>query len=95
MATIKYLPAALEDIGRLGAFLADEEASEAATTVALLLQGVRVLQEHPLIGRPIAHDRRELLVFRGRSGYVVQYTYRPEVDEVWIAAVRHQRELDS
>lgn len=56
---------------------------------------MKVLADHPLIGRPIDANRRELLVFRGRSGYVAQYAFLPAADEVVFLAVRHQREVDS
>ena len=79
MATLRFTPAALSDLERLAAFL--------------LQSGMKVLADHPLIGRRIEGDRRELLIFRGRTGYVVQYAFRPAQDEVVFLAIRHQREL--
>ena len=60
----------------------------------MILDGLRVLATHPLIGRPIDVHRRELLIFRGRTGYLAQYTFRLAQDEVVVLAVRHQREVD-
>ncbi len=94
MASLRYLPTALEDLGRLAKFLRETQPIEAARTVSLLVEGINVLGKHPLIGRPIDEERRELVVFRGRSGYIVQYAYRVAADEVLLLAIRHQRELD-
>ncbi len=60
----------------------------------LILNGLKVLADHPLIGRPIDASRRELLVFRGRWGYFAQYAFRPADNEVVFLAIRHQREVE-
>jgi hypothetical protein len=39
-------------------------------------------------------DRRELLIFRGRTGYLAQYSVRLAADEVVVLAIRDQREVD-
>jgi plasmid stabilization system protein ParE len=95
LATLRFTPAALLDLERLAAFLRESDTVLASETVPLILNGLKVLSSHPLIGRPIDGGRRELLVFRGRSGYVAQYAFRPAADEVVALAIRHQREVDS
>jgi plasmid stabilization system protein ParE len=47
---------------------------------------------HPLIGRPVADDIRELIISRGKTGYVAQYGFDDAYDTVLILAIRHQRE---
>ncbi|WP_295482379.1 type II toxin-antitoxin system RelE/ParE family toxin [Accumulibacter sp.] len=47
---------------------------------------------HPLIGRPVECDLRELLIFRGRSDYVALYSLEEDHQAVLILATRHQRE---
>lgn len=94
MAALRFTPAALRDLERLAAFLRESDPASAAETIPLVLNGLKVLSIHPLIGRPIDMRRRELLVFRGRSGYVAQYAFRPAADEVLILAIRHQREVE-
>ena len=94
MATLRFTPAALADLERLAAFLREADPATARATIPLILDGLKVLSVHPLIGRPIDERRRELLVFRGRSGYVAQYAFLHAVDEVLILAVRHQREIE-
>jgi plasmid stabilization system protein ParE len=94
LASLRITPAALRDFERLAAFLRQSDSEAAAETIPLILEGLRVLATHPLIGRPIDSRRRELLIFRGRTGYVAQYSFRPTDDEVVLLAVRHQREVD-
>src|SRR5688500_7036305 len=69
LAILRFTPAALRDLERLAVFLRESNAEEAAKTIPVILDGLKVLATHPLIGRPLDETRRELLVFRGRSGY--------------------------
>jgi plasmid stabilization system protein ParE len=94
MATVRLLPAAFEDLDRLVDFLLQTDPNAATETPALIFKGLRVLEEHPLIGRPIHVNRRELVIFRGRTGYLVQYHYDFSGDEVLVLAIRHQREVE-
>lgn len=94
MAVVRLLPGALGDLQRLVAFLRDEDPRAAGDTARLIFEGLRVLEKYPLIGRAIAGDRRELVIYRGRTGYLAQYHYDATADEVAILAVRHQREIE-
>ncbi len=94
MARLRLALAALDDLERLAQFLHATDPPAASETIPMILDGLRVLANYPLIGRPIAVNRRELLIFRGRTGYLAQYAYRLAEDEVVILAVRHQREVD-
>ena len=92
MTRLVFAPAALDDLVRLAAFLLDQSERQTAETKALLVDGLQLLERHPLIGRPAEHGLRELLISRGRSGYVALYRYRVESDTVLVLAIRHQRE---
>jgi plasmid stabilization system protein ParE len=59
------------------------------------MDAVEVLARHPLIGRSVEHGLRELVISRGKSGYVALYDFREPQDAVLVLAIRHQRELDS
>lgn len=61
-------------------------------TVDLIAEAVQVLENHPLIGRFAEQGLRELVISRGKSGYVALYSYEPEQDTVLVLSVRHQRE---
>jgi len=45
-----------------------------------------------LIGRPVESNYRELVISRGRSGYIALYRYHETRDVVLVLAIRHQRE---
>lgn len=92
MARIAYTRAALDDLVRLADFLHDNDPSAAATTVDLIADAVAMLADHPLIGRPLDGGERELMISRGRTGYVALYSLEEEHDTVLILGIRHQRE---
>ena len=94
MAAVRLLPPAVEDLRRLVAFLRDEDPQAAGETARLIFEALRVLEKYPLIGRAIRGERRELVIYRGRTGYPAQYQYDPGTDEVVVVAVRHQREIE-
>ncbi len=92
MARLVFAPRALNDLERLAEFLPDQSERLAAETQPLLIDGLEVLKRHPLIGRRVEHGLREMLISRGRSGYVALYRYAVESDTVLVLAIRHQRE---
>lgn len=92
MAQIIYAARALADLDRLTAFLLANDPRAASATAALIIEAVSVLAHHPLIGREVEDDLRELVISRGQSGYVALYGHEPREDVVLILAVRHQRE---
>jgi plasmid stabilization system protein ParE len=94
VAVARFVPAALQDLQRLAAFLRDADSRAAGDTARLIFEALRVLEKYPLIGRAVHGDRRELVIYRGRTGYLAQYHYDAAADEVAILAVRHQREIE-
>lgn len=92
MARVVYGRAALDDLIRLADFLRETDPAAAATTVDLIIDAVTVLQDHPLVGRPLECGVRELMISRGRSGYAALYSFEEERDAVLILGIRHQRE---
>ena len=92
MATLIYSEQALHDLERLADFLIEDDPSAAVATFALIEEAVAILRHHPLMGRPIESGLRELIISRGRSGYVALYSFERVHDAVLILAIRHQRE---
>ena len=92
MARLIYSRRSLGDLERLTAFLLETEPATALETTELILEAVEILGNHPLVGRPAKHDMRELVISRGRTGYVALYSYEEEHDTVLVFAIRHQRE---
>ena len=92
MARLIYTGQALADLERLTDFLLQNDPGAALATVALIEEAVGILERHPLIGRPAEGDLRELVIARGRTGYLALYSFERAHDAVLILAVRHQRE---
>ena len=92
MARLSYSGRALADLERLTQFLIGIDPAAAAETVGLIAEAVELLIRHPLIGRPVEHPLRELVISRGRTGYVALYSFEEAQDAVLILAIRHQRE---
>lgn len=92
MAKLSYSGRALADLERLTDFLLGTDPKAALETVGLIEEAVGLLARHPLIGCPVEFSLRELVISRGRTGYVALYSYEEAQDAVLILAIRHQRE---
>ena len=93
MAQVVYSARLLNHIERAFQFLRDKNPVAARDAVAAIQSAVDNLAGHPLIGRRIEGDLRELVMSYGQSGYVALYRFVVSPDEVRIVAIRHQREL--
>jgi plasmid stabilization system protein ParE len=83
---------AATDIERLCDFLLDVLPQEAAHTGDLIFDALALLKTHPAIGRPAPQGLRELVISRGKTGYVALYLYDEHADAISVLAIRHQRE---
>jgi plasmid stabilization system protein ParE len=92
LARLIYSDRALADLEVLTDFLIEIDLSAAMETIELIQEAVTVLKQHPLIGRPVEFGLRELVISRGKTGYVALYSLEDEHDAVFILAIRHQRE---
>jgi plasmid stabilization system protein ParE len=92
VARVEVTDQALRDLERLFEFLAAEDPVRARTQVSSVRRALELLADHPLLGRDAEDGRRELILSRGRYGYVAKYRWLPAEDVVLILAVRHQRE---
>ena len=92
MARLIYSEQALHDLERLTDYLIDADVVAAAETAMLVEEAVGVLERHPLIGRCVESGLRELVISRGRTGYVALYSFEAAQDAVLILALRHKRE---
>lgn len=92
MARLIYSSRSFNDLDRLTDFLIDTDPVAASETVELITEAVTILKRHPLIGRPVDDNIRELVISRGKTGYIALYSYEEEHDTVLILAIRHQRE---
>ena len=92
MARVILDESARNDLVRLFEFLLAEDPVAAAETNDLIVGALLILEHHPLVGRPAEDDLRELVISRGRSGYLALYEYLEADDLVVVLSVRHQRE---
>ena len=92
MTAVRISRRAEADLARLVEFLQQENPAAAAQTFGLIASALDVLAEHPLIGRPAEQGLRELIISRGRSGYLALYDYDARRDRAVVLAIRHQRE---
>ena len=81
-----------KDFDRILKHLYRHEIADAPSRIKEILQAVSVLEHNPLIGRPARADMRELIIGRQSRGYVALYRYVPEIDTVFVLAIRSQRE---
>ena len=93
MATVVYSKRALDHIERAFQFVRDKNPDAAQNAVTGIQSAVNNLAAHPLVGRRIEGELRELIISYGHSGYVALYRFVIAADEVRILAVRHQREV--
>ena len=92
MAKLSFAGGALDDLDRLADFLIDTDSAAAIKAAEFIVEAIEILANHPLIGRRVEQDFRELVISRGHSGYVALYSYEVVEDTVLILAIRHQRE---
>lgn len=92
MTRLVLSPSALQDIERLAKFSMESDPGAASATADIMTGGLKILKDHPLVGRPAELGYRELLISRGRTGYVALYKYEVARDAAIILAIRHQRE---
>ncbi len=92
MTRLVFSPRALSDLERLVDFLRENDPQAAAETLDLLIDGLEILKAHPLVGRPAEAGLREVVVSRGRSGYLALYRFLATHDTALVLAIRHQSE---
>ena len=92
MARVEVTERALRDLERLFDFIAEEDPVRARKQLVSVRRAFELLADHPLLGREAEEGRRELILSRGRFGYIAKYRWLPAEDVVLVLAVRHQRE---
>jgi plasmid stabilization system protein ParE len=93
VAQVVYSAQALDHIERAFQFLREKDPGAAVNAVTAIQTAVDNLKAHPLIGRRVEGELRELIISYGQTGYVALYRFVIPRDEVRILAIRHQREL--
>ena len=92
MTRIELAPELAEDFDRILEHLARHEVENPGQRLGEIIAAVEILEQNPLIGRPVANSKRELVIGRRSHGYVALYRYVHEIDTVFVLAIRSQRE---
>jgi plasmid stabilization system protein ParE len=92
MSRIELAPEIGDDFDRILEHLYRHEVTNAPARLQEIIHGISILEHNPLIGRPARADMRELVIGRRARGYVALYRYVPEIDTVFVLAIRSQRE---
>jgi toxin ParE1/3/4 len=90
MARVIIAPQIQADIDRIFVFLFENVPDSAAALVAVIVSTIDVLETSARVGRPTDGSKRELVISTGASGL---YQYLPELDTVFVLAIRSQREV--
>lgn len=93
MAEIVYSARALENLEHAFGFLLEENPAVAVAAADAITSAIDTLASHPLIGRRVEGDLRELVISFGATGYIALYRFVVQIDQVRILALRHQREI--
>jgi plasmid stabilization system protein ParE len=78
--------------GAINAKLA-EGGDAAKASASAIRSGIENLATHPLVGRRVEGDLRELVISFGATGYIALYRFVVQRDEVRVLALRRQREI--
>ena len=92
MARVEVTERALSDLERLFEFKAQADPRIARERLVSVRRALELLADHPLLGREAEEGRRELILLRGRDGYIAKYRWLPAEDVVLILAIKHHRE---
>lgn len=92
MTELVYTTQALDDLERLSDFLWQANPPAAQDTVLLIFDALEILVQHPEIGRKVHFGQRDLVMSRGRTGYLALYRFLPHIDRILVLALRPQRE---
>jgi plasmid stabilization system protein ParE len=93
VATVAYSARSLAHLERAFEFLHNESPGTTVAAADAICSAVENLGAHPLLGRRVQGDIRELVISYGATGYIALYRFLVPQDEARILAIRHQREI--
>jgi plasmid stabilization system protein ParE len=93
LAQVVYSAYAVENIERAMQFLREKNPEVAVGSARAIRSAVENLASHPLTGRRVEGDLRELVISYGATGYIALYRFDIQRDQVRALALRHQREI--
>jgi plasmid stabilization system protein ParE len=92
VARIVFSEEAFGDLERIVDFLLENSPERASEALQRIRSATDTLDLHPLIGRRVNAEIRELVISWGETGYIALYRFDPVGGIVRILRIRHQRE---
>lgn len=92
MTRIEFAPEVTGDLDRTIEHLQQHDSPNARARVAQIASAIDALVDNPLIGRPVARRKRELIIGRDAGGHVALYSHVAALDLVLVLAIRSQSE---
>jgi toxin ParE1/3/4 len=92
LSRIELAPEVADDFDRILDHLAEFDAKDRNERIDEIIQAIGVLENNPLIGRPVVEKMNELIIGRDARGYVALYRYVAAIDTVFVLTIRAQRE---
>jgi len=91
---IEYVDEIRSDLERIAEFLFAWHADDSADIFEAIERSIETLMVNPYLGRPLLtrRKRRELIIGRGKLGYIVRYSIDEGRKLVLILGIRGQRE---
>ena len=92
MARIELAPEVGDDFDRILEHLVSCQVEIPGQRIGEIIIALDVLEHNPLIGRPVANGKRELVIGRRAQRHLARYRYLPEIEIVFVLAIRSHRE---
>jgi plasmid stabilization system protein ParE len=92
LVKVVYTKESPEDFDRIFAFHAAEDSATGVEMVDRITEVIERLADHPYLGRPAEEGTRELVISKGKTGFIALYDYIEGEDAIVILAIRHQLE---
>ena len=89
---IELAPELAEDFDRILEHLARHEVENPGQRIGEIIAAVEILEQNPLIGRPVPTSKRKRVIGRRSHGHVALYRHVHEIDTVFVLAIRCRRE---
>ena len=91
---VEYADEVRFDLRRIAEFLSEWHAEEMDGVLEAMERSIETLTVNPYLGRPVLHrrNRRELIVGRGKLGFIVRYTIDESQRVALVLGIRGQRE---
>ncbi len=93
MAQVVYSARGIENLERAFESLLAGNPTAAQAAAEAIESAVNTLAAHPLVGRRVEADLRELVISFGVTGYIALYRFAVREDTVRVLALRHQQEI--